>query len=195
MIVGFIGVMIIIRPGGKVFSPVALLPLAAALCFGLYQIITRKVHAENPRTSLFYSALVGSVAMTVVLAMAYLFVPFSVVTPTLWHCVLILALGAIGGMGHLVLIRALRKAPASVLAPFTIPSWCGSFCLAISLSAIFPMTGLWAAWSSSLAVGYTLHMASACICARSRGPLRNLGIDGPRSANMMLRLLAIEPLA
>ena len=49
---------------------------------------------------------------------SYLFVPFSVATPTPWHSVLILALGVIGGVGHLVLIRALRKAPASVLAPF-----------------------------------------------------------------------------
>ena len=118
VIVGFIGVMIIIRPGGKVFSPAALLPLATALCFSLYQIITRKVHTENPRISLFYSALVGSLALTAVLLMSYLFVPFSVATPTLWHSVLIIALGVIGGMGHLVLIRALRKAPASVLAPF-----------------------------------------------------------------------------
>jgi drug/metabolite transporter (DMT)-like permease len=118
MIVGFIGVMIIIRPGGKVFSPAALLPLATALCFSLYQIITRKVQAENLRTSLFYSAFVGSVALTAVLVISYLFVPFTITAPTPWHSVLILALGAVGGVGHLVLIRALRKAPASVLAPF-----------------------------------------------------------------------------
>ncbi len=118
VIVGFIGVMIIIRPGGKVFSPAALLPLGTALCFSLYQIITRKLHAENPRTSLFYSALVGSLALTAVLLVGYWIVPFEVATPTLWHSVLIVALGAIGGLGHLVLIRALRKAPASVLAPF-----------------------------------------------------------------------------
>ena len=118
VILGFIGVMIIIRPGGKVFSPAALLPLATALCFSLYQITTRKVHAENPRTSLFYSALVGSLALSAVLLIAYVMVPFSLTKPTLWHSVLIIALGAIGGVGHLVLIRALRKAPASVLAPF-----------------------------------------------------------------------------
>ena len=118
VIVGFIGVMIIIRPGGKVFSPAALLPLGTALCFSLYQIITRKLHAENPRTSLFYSALVGSLALTAVLLVGYWIVSFEVATPTLWHSVLIVALGAIGGLGHLVLIRALRKAPASVLAPF-----------------------------------------------------------------------------
>jgi drug/metabolite transporter (DMT)-like permease len=118
VVAGFIGVMIIIRPGGKVFSPIALLPLATALCFSLYQIITRKVHSDNPRTSLFYSALVGSVALTVVLVGTHLAAPFPLYAPTPWHGALIFALGVLGGLGHMVLIRALRKAPASVLAPF-----------------------------------------------------------------------------
>lgn len=118
VIFGFIGVMIIIRPGSKVFSPAALLPLGTALCFSLYQIITRKIHHENPRTSLFYSAFIGSAALTIVLLIGYWISPFEYPQPTGWHWVLILMLGVIGGFGHLVLIRALRKAPASVLAPF-----------------------------------------------------------------------------
>ena len=118
VIIGFIGVMIIIRPGSRVFSPAALLPLCTAVCFSLYQIITRKVHQENPRTSLFYSALVGSLALTVVLVISHFIFPVTYYAPTAWHGVLILLLGVIGGVGHFVLIRALRKAPASVLAPF-----------------------------------------------------------------------------
>ncbi len=118
VIVGFIGVLIIIRPGSRVFSAAALLPLCTALCFSLYQIITRKVHQDNARTSLFYSALVGSLALTVVLVISHFVVPVTYYAPTAWHSVLILMLGVVGGIGHLVLIRALRKAPASVLAPF-----------------------------------------------------------------------------
>ena len=118
LIVGFIGVLIIIRPGSRVFSPAALLPVGTALCFSLYQIITRKVHQDNARTSLFYSALVGSLALTLVLVISHFLFPVTYYAPTAWHSVLILMLGVIGGMGHLVLIRALRKAPASVLAPF-----------------------------------------------------------------------------
>ena len=118
LIVGFIGVLIIIRPGSRVFSLAALLPVGTALCFSLYQIITRKVHQDNARTSLFYSALVGSVALTLVLVISHFLFPVTYYAPTAWHSVLILMLGVIGGMGHFVLIRALRKAPASVLAPF-----------------------------------------------------------------------------
>ena len=118
VIAGFIGIMIIIRPGSRVFSPAALLPLCTALCFSLYQIITRKVHQENPSTSLFYSALVGSLALSLMLVISHFIFPVTYYAPTAWHGVLILLLGVIGGLGHFVLIRALRKAPASVLAPF-----------------------------------------------------------------------------
>ena len=118
VIIGFIGVIIIVRPGGKVFSSSALWPLGTALCFSLYQIITRKVHQERPHTTLFYSALIGSIVLTVLVAVSNYFVPFTWNTPTPWHMILIVALGLIGGAGHLVLIRGLTKAPASVLAPF-----------------------------------------------------------------------------
>ena len=115
---GFLGVLIIIRPGSGVFSPVSLYPIGSAVCFSLYQIITRKVHQEDPRITLFYSAMVGSVALTVVLLVSQLIVPLNYSRPTFWHGAMILTLGAIGGVGHFVMIRALRKAPASVLAPF-----------------------------------------------------------------------------
>ena len=118
VIIGFIGVLIIVRPGGKVFSSSALWPLCSALCFSLYQVITRKVHREHPHTTLFYGSLIGSLVLTVVIAVSHQVAPFTWPTPTLWHMVLIFALGLIGGTGHWVLIRALSKAPASMLAPF-----------------------------------------------------------------------------
>lgn len=111
---GFIGVLIIVRPGGRVFSAAALLPLASATCFSLYQIVTRKVTqatGENPTATLFYTALVGTIVLSLVL-------PGNWVVPTLAHGLLIVMLGALGGFGHFILIRALTKAPASVLAPF-----------------------------------------------------------------------------
>jgi drug/metabolite transporter (DMT)-like permease len=111
---GFFGVLIIVRPGGKVFTPAALLPLCSAVCFSCYQIVTRIVShggKENPAATLFYTALVGSVVLSLTL-------PGNWVVPTLPHGMLIVCLGALGGLGHFVLIRALTKAPASMLAPF-----------------------------------------------------------------------------
>jgi drug/metabolite transporter (DMT)-like permease len=111
---GFIGVLIIIRPGGGVFSAVALLPFATAACFASYAILTRKLSGlENPYTTLFYSGLVGTVVMAIVL-------PFAWVAPaTPAHAALLVLMGLIGGGSHLVLIKAYEHAPASRLAPFS----------------------------------------------------------------------------
>jgi drug/metabolite transporter (DMT)-like permease len=109
---GFVGVLIIIRPGGQVFTPAALLPICMAVCWSLYQIVTRTVSkSENPYATLFYTALVGSIVLSFAL-------PFSWQTPSFVHALMIAALGLAGGFAHFILIRALTKAPASMLAPF-----------------------------------------------------------------------------
>jgi len=111
---GFIGVLIIIRPGSGVFDSVALLPLATAACFATYSVLTRKLAGlENPYTTLFYSGLVGTVVLAVVL-------PFAWVAPANpVHAALLVLMGLIGGGSHLVLIKAYEHAPASRLAPFS----------------------------------------------------------------------------
>lgn len=111
---GFVGVLIIIRPGSGVFDAVALLPLATAACFASYSVLTRKLAGlENPYTTLFYSGLVGTVMLAAVL-------PFAWQTPaTVAHVALLLLMGVLGGGSHLVLIRAYEHAPASRLAPFS----------------------------------------------------------------------------
>src|ERR1035437_1202013 len=84
---GFVGVLIIIRPGGGVFSWAAVLPLATAASFAVYQILTRKLAGvDNPYTSLFYSGLIGTVMLAVVL-------PYQWTTPTtIVHALLLLAI-------------------------------------------------------------------------------------------------------
>ena len=67
IIVGLIGVLVILRPGFQVFSPVALVPLAGALMFAVYALLTRRVAAvDRPETSLFYIGVVGAAAITLV---------------------------------------------------------------------------------------------------------------------------------
>jgi len=111
---GFIGVLIIIRPGSGVFSWVAVLPLATAASFASYQILTRRLAGvDNPYTSLFYSGLIGTVMLAVVL-------PFEWTTPkTVLHALMLPAIGFIGGLSHLILIRAYDQAAVSNLAPFS----------------------------------------------------------------------------
>ena len=111
---GFVGVLIIIRPGSGVFTWTSVLPLGSATCFACYQILTRKLaNLESPYTSIFYSGLVGSVMMSLTL-------PYVWTLPrSLNHALLFVVIGIIGGLSHLILIKAYDYAPASRLAPFS----------------------------------------------------------------------------
>jgi drug/metabolite transporter (DMT)-like permease len=111
---GFVGVLIIVRPGSGIFSWVAVLPLATAASFASYQILTRKLAGvDGPYTSLFYSGVVGTVMLAAVL-------PFQWVTPTtVAHALMLPAIGFLGGLSHLILIRAYDQAAVSTLAPFS----------------------------------------------------------------------------
>jgi drug/metabolite transporter (DMT)-like permease len=115
VVVGFVGVLIVIRPGFGEVPWQLLLPLVTAACFAVYQIFTRMIStdpAETPFVMLFYLAWVGALAMTLV-------VPFhwQPVAPLDW--LWMAAIGGLGAAGHLILIRALVIAPASLIAPFT----------------------------------------------------------------------------
>lgn len=110
---GLIGVMIIVRPGGALFTPAILLPFGAAVSFTLYQLVTRRLSAtDHPVTSNFLTSVVGSLVMSVL-------VIFNWQTPTLHDALLMAALGAMSMSGHLLLTNAFRFASAATLAPFT----------------------------------------------------------------------------
>jgi drug/metabolite transporter (DMT)-like permease len=110
---GFVGVLFIVRPGGAVFSPAALLPLGTALCFATYQLLTRRLAGiDSTMATLFIGALVGTIVISFLL-------PFYWGLPQgHFHALLFVALGVLGAGGHFVLIRAFEYAPPSVLAPF-----------------------------------------------------------------------------
>jgi drug/metabolite transporter (DMT)-like permease len=111
--VGFVGVVVIARPGPDTFQPAALLSLAAALSYALYAIITRILaRTDSNQTTLFYSNTVGAVALIPI-------VPFVWITPSDPLVIaLMVASGAMGSLGHYLLIAAYRLAPAAVLSPF-----------------------------------------------------------------------------
>ncbi|MFZ4536742.1 DMT family transporter [Propionivibrio sp.] len=112
-IAGFGGVLLIARPGGVMVGIGVVYAFGAALCYAIYQILTRKLSAtEPPLRQLFYTALVGTVSMSLVMP-AY----WTGEMPTLMQALLITSLGFYGGTGHFLLIRALREAPASTLSP------------------------------------------------------------------------------
>ena len=109
---GFVGVMLIIRPGMGVMSYEALIPLAAAALFAAYQLMTRAVsRGDEADTSLLYVALVGAVLLTAI-------GPFSWYGPTPGDWALLLLVAVLGAGAHFCLIAALNYAPASTLQPF-----------------------------------------------------------------------------
>jgi len=109
--VGFVGVLIITRPGAGM-HPAALLSVFGTICYGLYAIATRVLAAsDSSSTTLFYSGLAGVLLLTP-------FVPSVWLTPSLPVGLMMLATGVFGAVGHWLLILAHARAPAPVLAPF-----------------------------------------------------------------------------
>jgi drug/metabolite transporter (DMT)-like permease len=113
ILVGFAGVLLVTRPGGGGVHWAALYSVAAAVFYALYIVATRVLsRSDSSDTTLFYSNLVGAVAMLPIL-------PFVWQTPDdPWIVFLMAIFGAFASFGHYLLIAAHRLAPASVLAPF-----------------------------------------------------------------------------
>jgi drug/metabolite transporter (DMT)-like permease len=113
VILGFIGVLIIVRPGSASLQLAALFPLSSAVCYSFYQIITRKFKgSENPVTMHFYTGLVGVVASSMAWQPGWRM-------PGLSDAFLMICLGVSTGVGHYLLIKAFERMSPAVAAPFT----------------------------------------------------------------------------
>ena len=113
VVVGFIGVVIVARPGANGVQAVTLLVLALAFVNAVFQIITRFISAiDSPHTTMLYTIIIAAI-LTSVLA------PFFWTTPDLLGWVELVAQGVLTGLGHYIVIQAIRDANVSTLAPFT----------------------------------------------------------------------------
>lgn len=112
VIVGFLGVLVIVRPDPGALRVEALLVLASALGYALIVLITRKQgRTETAVATVFYSTVGSALLCTV-------FLPFVWTTPTAEQWGLLFALGLLGGIGSFFMVMAYRSAPAAVVAPF-----------------------------------------------------------------------------
>lgn len=113
---GFAGVLLIARPGTAVTFDGLACALIAAVCNACYQLFTRQLAgSESTTTLVFYTALVGTLAMSLGLPWFWRELPGI----PLADAAAIASLGALGGIGHFLLTRAFRHAPASLLSPLT----------------------------------------------------------------------------
>lgn len=110
--IGFVGVLIVLQPGLRVFSPAALIPLLAAFMFALYGLLTRFVsRTDSAAVSFFWTGTSGAVAMTLV--GVWFWEPM---TGPDWALMGVLCCTA--ALGHWTLIRAYEVAEASAVQPF-----------------------------------------------------------------------------
>ncbi|MCY1547204.1 Riboflavin transporter [compost metagenome] len=111
-IVGFIGTLVILRPGFGIFEPAALIPLFAAMAFAAYNLLSRRIsQADSFATNMLYMAAVGTIASSCFGIPVWL-------SPSATEWLLLAVYSFAGVVAHLLLIKALEYAPASVLQPF-----------------------------------------------------------------------------
>ena len=116
--VGFLGVLVIIRPGTGLNPVGTLFGLLTACVFAAQFIATRRVAVDNPFTTLIWSGAVGSLALsaTMPFVLPAAWPVLQALSPLQW--LVLVSTGFWGALGHLLQIQAYRNAPASMLAPF-----------------------------------------------------------------------------
>lgn len=113
IVVGFIGILIAMRPGTGAVHPAILYSLLAMLAYALFMLLTRHIaSADPPMVTLFYSMFAGTF-IGAPIALTNWVSPGSA---SVWA--LLLILGVLGGLGHWLFLHAYRLAPASSVAPF-----------------------------------------------------------------------------
>ena len=157
---GFVGVLIIIRPGTELFHWASLFAVASALGYAIYQVLTRRIAGiDPPETSTIYSSVVGGFGMFLVL-------PFVWRTPeSLRDILYFCSLGVIGALGHYLVAQALTNAPANIIAPFQYMQLIGSVAVGYFFFGDFPdfltwigaaiivASGLYIGWSQTRKAG------------------------------------------
>jgi drug/metabolite transporter (DMT)-like permease len=113
IVVGFLGVLVVARPGFGGIHPAALLSVCGVICYAMYAIMTRHLAAhDSTETTLVYSGLSGAILLTPALPWFWQNPPDGLTAITM------VALGAYAAVGHFALIKAHRYAPAYILSPF-----------------------------------------------------------------------------
>jgi drug/metabolite transporter (DMT)-like permease len=133
--------------------------LGSALCYALYQILTRRVtRQDSAETSAVYAALVGTVVMSMV-------VPFVWTPAANWaDAALLFSLGIIGGTGHYFVARAMTYAQATIVAPFGYWQLVGAVIVGYLISGYLPDAFTWL--GAGIIVGAGVYIAWCEAAAR-----------------------------
>ncbi len=112
VITGFIGSLIVIRPGFVEVNLASIAALGTGVLYAFYLIVTRKLHnSDHPLLTLLLTGVVGAIIGSMIMPSVW-------VQPTIYEWYMMFALGFFASLGHLFLILSLKYADASKLAPF-----------------------------------------------------------------------------
>ena len=112
VITGFIGSLIVLRPGFVEINLASIAALGTGFLYGIYLIVTKKLHnSDHPLLTLLLTGVVGAIIGSMIMPTVW-------VQPTLTEWYMMFAIGFFASIGHLFLILSLRYADASKLAPF-----------------------------------------------------------------------------
>ena len=167
--VGFVGALIVVRPGHANFDWHALLIVASTICSSFYQLFSRRYgQTERPDASATVATIVGTVA-------ASPFVPFEWVTPhSAWHAALFVGMGIMAGTGHYFLTIAYSQAPAAIVSPFNYTQLIGAAILGYIVFHDLPDLWTWIGSaviiSSGLYIGYRERVRYKQAKLSARGP-------------------------
>jgi drug/metabolite transporter (DMT)-like permease len=177
VIVGFAGVMIVVRPGTAAFDPAAFYPLASSTAWAFGLILTRIMRdSDQVLTTIFYSTLVG-------LAVGGAVLPFVWRAPDMTGLALMAAMGLLSAISQTLLIAAFARAPASILAPFSYSQMLWATLIGYFVFATIPDAVTWTGAAILIASGiYTLHR-ERIVAQRDRLPPR-VELDQPLAETM-----------
>jgi drug/metabolite transporter (DMT)-like permease len=138
VLVGFCGALVVVRPGSGTLHWAAFLIFGSAAASACTQLLSRKLAGhDSPETSNTYMVLAGFLLATIPL-------PFVWQPPEgLWHALLFVMLGVLGGLGHYCLVRAFELAPASFVSPFNYAQILGAALLGIIVFGHVPDIWTW----------------------------------------------------
>ena len=161
--VGFLGVLVIVRPGVGGMHPAALLCVANVVVYAFYAIITRKLAAyDSTATTMFYTGLAGLALMAPLL-------PWIWTSPaSLTHWALLFGVALFGTLGHWLLVMAHARAPANVLAPFIYTQLLWSVTLGFLLFGDVPSR--WTVAGAMIVVGSGLYLLAQETIRREARP-------------------------
>jgi len=136
-IVGFVGVLVVLRPASDAFDPTALFALVAGFSYAMYIITTRRLaNRAPPLLTLFHTAVAGFLVLTLVMPLVW-------VWPDSKSWQLMALMGLFAATGHFMIIKACELAAASLVAPFNYVEIVGATAVSYVLFGYFPDSWVW----------------------------------------------------